>query len=309
MKIGTVTAVLALIAIVIIFIFLKNARKEILTGNLKTKELAGLIFKTQKFLLKLSLPLLPYYFAIMLISQIDKLFISEFLGKESLGKYSVAYSAGIALTALTNGILSALSPWIMRKVRAEEFGKIKSVLNTVISLFVSAVTVFLCIAPDFFELLAPKNYTDALPIVYIIALIPIPLALAQCMSSIAIAKEKTLGVLICGLIPLILTVLLNYFFTEGSNIFVPALITALGYFTLMILSIANARKITGKYIINVNKTSQKILFMIFISATIFTFKKLMLLRFTIALFTSLYIVYMLRREFSLLKEKRKTAVN
>lgn len=303
-KIGSVSAVLFSIAAVLLFIFIKNAKIEISNKKIKKKELFSLILNTQNFLLKLSLPLLPYYFAVMLISQADKLFISEFLGKESLAKYSVAYSAAIALCAVTNGIFSSLSPWIMRKVRGGDFGKIRSVLDIVISLFVCVVIVFLSIAPNFFTILAPSDYMDALPVIYVISLIPIPLTLSQCMSSIAIAKEKTMGVLICGIIPLIVTLVLNFAFTRNSAIVVPAIITAFGYFLLMILSVANARRITGKFILNVNKTFQKLILLIFTSAAIFTFKDFLFLRFLVAAITSIYTLYMLRGAFSLLKEKK-----
>ena len=121
-KIGGVTAVLALTAVFLLLLTLKETRSETAHG-VKLYNSRAFIISSAKFLLKLAMPLLPYYLSIMVISQADKLFVSSIFGKSELAKYSVAYSAGVALTAITGGIMGALSPWLMRKARANEYKK------------------------------------------------------------------------------------------------------------------------------------------------------------------------------------------
>ncbi|MBQ9071093.1 MAG: oligosaccharide flippase family protein [Clostridia bacterium] len=302
-KIGTVSAILFSLAFVLTAITIKKAVEEVKALSMSHREIWEHVRSSVKFLLKLSLPLLPYYFAVMLISQSDKMLISRFLGKGELGKYSVAYSAGIALTAITGGIMSSLSPWLMRKARAGDFEKIKETLNTVVSLSVVFIVLFLSVAPDVFTFLAPMEYSSALPVMFIISLIPIPLSLSQCASSIAIAEERVRGILLSGIIPALTVLAFGILLIPRGNLYLPAIITASGYFILMALGIRNVKLITGKYMINVNKTFQKLVFLIFFSALIYTLKDYMALRFAIISIFSLLLLYMLKETAELLKEK------
>ena len=302
-KIGAVTLVLGLSALVISAITVKSARSEIKNQSESPKDALLYVKGSVKFLLKLALPLLPYYISIILISQADKLFISEFIGKGELAKYSVAYSAGVALTALTGGVMGALSPWLMRKARAGEYDKIRAVLNRIISASIPAIVIFLCFAPEFFAFLAPKEYQTALPVLFISAIIPIPLALAQCSSSIAIAKEKVGGVLFSGIVPAFLTVALDFLVIKSVPLYAPAIITATGFLLLSALGIANIRKITGKFTINVNKAFQNLLFLTTVATAIFVFKNTIAVRISIAILSALCLALMAKPLITLLREK------
>lgn len=303
LKIGTVTVVLVITASVLAVITLKEAKREASAQNMKLTDSYSFIISSAKFLLKLALPLLPYYLSIMVISQADKLFISHALGKGELAKYSVAYSAGVSLTAITGGVMGALSPWIMRKVRAGDFKRIRQTLERIISASVPAIIIFLCFCPEIFAFLAPNEYQSALPVLFISAMIPIPLALAQCSSSIAIAEEKVGGVLFSGLFPAALTVTLDFLLINRVPIYIIAIITTFGFLLLSALGIANVRKITENCTINVNKTIQNLLFLAISAATIYVFRESVLIRASIAFFAFLLIMRMLKEIVELFKEK------
>ena len=305
LKIATVTLVLLSLALFLFTVTLKGALAETKKASMNKKEIKGYILETLKFMLKLSLPLLPYYFSVMLISQADKIIISGVFGKSTLGGYSVAYSAGIALTAVTGGLMSSLSPWLMRRARSADFDKIRKILDTVTALTSAVIIIFLSLAPNVFKFLAPEEYQFALPITFISALIPIPLSLAQCASSISIAKEKVLGVLFSGIIPMAAVFSLNFILSNTGKIFIPALIALFGYLLLMTLGITNVRLKTGQYIINVNKTLQRILFLLFFSAFLFLIREMILLRILIAIAFTLLLLYMLRSALSLLRERNE----
>ncbi len=308
-KIGAVSAVLFAVALSISAITVKNAVSESKAKNRKSKGTITYIKGSIKFLLKLALPLLPYYISIILISQADKLFISALLGKDELAKYSVAYSAGVALTALTGGIMGALSPWLMRKARSGEYEKIRMALNRMISASVPAIAIFLCFAPEFFSFLAPKEYQNALPVLFISAMIPIPLALAQCSSSIAIAKERVGGVLFSGIIPAILTVALDFLIIKDAPLYAPAIITATGFLLLSALGIANVRRITGSYMITINKAFRNLLFLLTLAAAVYVFRPHIPVRAAIALLSALSLTTMAKPLCALLREREAYTVH
>lgn len=301
-KIGGVTAVLALTAVFLLLLTLKETRSETAHG-VKLYNSRAFIISSAKFLLKLAMPLLPYYLSIMVISQADKLFVSSIFGKSELAKYSVAYSAGVALTAITGGIMGALSPWLMRKARANEYKKIRQTLDRIITAAVPVIVLFLCFAPEIFAFLAPKEYQTALPVLFISTLIPIPLALAQCSSSIAIANEKVGGVLFSGVFPATITVALDFLIIKRAPLCSATLITALGFLLLSALGIANIRKITGSFTVNVNKAFQNLLFLAMLSATVYTFREIVSVRVIIAFVASISLICMAKTIVELFEDK------
>ena len=306
LKIGAVTGVLAFTAACLLILSLKESKNESKSWDKDFRQTRSFIFSSVRFLLKLALPLLPYYLSITLISQADKLFVSSVLGKSDLAKYSVAYSAGVALCALTGGVMGALSPWLMRRTRAGDYEEIKKTLSSIISASAPAIIIFLCFAPEIFAFLAPKEYQSALPVLFISALIPIPLALAQCSSSIAIAREKVRGVLFSGIIPALITLTLNRLTINHAPLYIPAIITALGFFILAALGIINVYKVTGFYTINTNKTLQTTAFIVISATAIYSFRDFLWLRAIISIIAALTLVSMAKPILSLLIEKDKT---
>ena len=304
-KITTVSAHLLAIAVTLAVITSLAARKEIEDCRMSRREVLSFSYKTAGFLLKLALPLLPYYFSVMMISQTDKILISRFIGKSALAKYSVAYSAGIAPLAITSGIMGALSPWIMRKIRSGEKESVKNALDTAMTAAVPAISAFLCFAPDVFNFLAPENYSEALPVLFIISLIPIPLSLAQCASSAAISKERVLGVLTCGIIPAVFSLCLNFIIVKRAPVWTLAIVSCTAYLLLSLLQIVNLKRSVGINIVSIKATLIKLLLLALIAGVIYAAKDILYLRIALFLASSLYLLCMQKRVFSLLREKKE----
>ena len=302
-KVGTGSIVSAAVAAILFSLALTRALREARHAGLDAVGYFGFARGLYKTLLSLSLPLLPYYFSVMIISQADKLIISERLGSEALGKYALAYSAGIALTAVTGGITSALFPWIMRKVRAGDISTVRRALGAIISIGVPAVILFLCAAPEVFAALAPKSYGIALPVLFITALVPLPLAISGALCSIAVAREKALGILLSGITAAGGAVVLDLALVGRAPLFAPAIVTAVSYTALMLFESISVRKILGKFPINVNKALQKLAFLAFSTAAVFALRLYPLARAVIAALALVYLIYMLLRSKWLLGEK------
>ena len=84
-KIGTGAVITLLLAVILFVISIKKAKSEVKSSHLTVREVGSYTKTLLPFLLKLAIPLLPYYFSVMLISQADKLTISNYLGKAALG--------------------------------------------------------------------------------------------------------------------------------------------------------------------------------------------------------------------------------
>ena len=144
------------------------------------------------FLLKFNIPLLPHYLSVSLIMRIGEITIGRVYGTDDLGRYSIAVSIGLALTVITSGILSALSPWLLRKVRSKESDKIRDVLLLITKLVSVLCLLLLAGVPELMKILTTEAFYSALPAVYPLALSIIPIILSNAIISAEMYFEKTI---------------------------------------------------------------------------------------------------------------------
>lgn len=207
-----------------------------------------------RYLLRVGVPLLPHCISSALILRVSEMVIGRAHGRESLGKYAVALSVGLALTVLTNGLGQVCSPWILRKLAAGKTDKIRELLGIGVRALLLASLLLLSVAPELIAIITPVEYHDALPAVY-------PLALstgAMFLSNMAMSGElyyersarsslPTVGV---ALISLLLAVLIlprvDYRFS--------AVFTLVAYVLLAIFNSLTLEKMSGAEIVDIKKT-------------------------------------------------------
>ena len=296
-----------MLSFVFIFITVKRAKAEISKELFTFDSVLNAIKQKIRLLLRLSLPLLPYYISIALISSIDKITVGEAFGKEALALYSVAYSAGIALSSVFSGVSHALCPWIMRKTRAGKQDAVRQTLGNIFLLFAGVCAAFMLLSPEVLSLLAPSSYNEALPVLLITAISPIPICAAACSSSIAIAEEKVGGVLLAGVIPLSLSLLYLTLAASRLGILFAAISVPAAYTLSALIECAGARRITGSRPFSPWLLSGIALALALFGAIVFRLKNLFPLRLVILGSIILFILYMLYRLLPLILEKRTSA--
>ena len=116
-----------------------------------------------RYLIKRTLPLLPSTVALALTMQADKLIINSLLGSVATARYSVVHSVGVSGIFLVTAIGSALYPWINRKLSSKSYENIIEVTEPMLSFFTSFSVFLVAIAPLAIRILAPDEYTAALP--------------------------------------------------------------------------------------------------------------------------------------------------
>ncbi len=304
LKLGVASAVMAACAVLFTVITFSSCIGELREQRSDKQQLFSSVRGICTSLLKLALPLLPYYFSVMVIAQSDRFFISEYFDRNAVAIYSVAYSLGIALNAVFSGITNSLCPWIMRKVRAGDFGKIRSTLNTLITVCILSIICFLSLASDLLSIIAPEEYTSGLPVVFIIALCPLPLSLSQVMSSVAIAKERVGGVVVSGVVPAVISVLSNAFLLQGKTVVFCAAVTALSYFLLGVIGILNTRHICLSPLIGIVKSVQKLLFLAVFARVLYILNGSFAARVAIGIAAGILLLYKLKSAAWIIKEKR-----
>ena len=166
-----------------------------------------------RFLLRFNLPLLPHYLFSSVIIRIGEVALSHLHGTAALAKYSVAMSVGLSLTVITNGLLSALSPWVLRRIRAGEIGRMRSLLFYSTALLSLIALLILSIVPETIRIIAPPEYHECLFAVYPLALSVVPSFLSSAVVSGELYYERSgvtsIPTVVAGVVAVVLTLLLS----------------------------------------------------------------------------------------------------
>lgn len=189
----------------------------------------------RKYLIKLSLPLLPSALSTALIAQLDKLMIERLGGTAALGKYSIAYSVGFMLTTLTAALYSALQPWLMRKLNSGNTDAARAITEKIIFLTALGLLVFLLLIPEIFKIIAAEAYRDAEIAVYPLAAAGYLQFISNLLAANIIHTEKTLAISVSGLIAFAFNLVTNLFLIPRFSYPAAAITTAISYLILVFL--------------------------------------------------------------------------
>lgn len=118
-----------------------------------------------KYAVCMAVPLIPHYLSQTLLNQMDHIMISNICGMDKAGIYSVAYSGAMILQIFGKSIQSSFTPWIYKKIEANETKEIKGVVNGLILLVGVIDFMLICLAPEVIAILAGEKYSGA---VYVI---------------------------------------------------------------------------------------------------------------------------------------------
>ena len=231
----------------------------------------GRLFCTDiwRYLIRKCVPLLPHYLSMSLIARIGEIAVNRFHGKEALGKYSVATSLGLSLTVISGGVLSALSPWVIRKIKAGDFEIIRKTLFLGTKLISLAVLVVLCICPETLMLISPPEYHDVLPAVFPLALTIIPIFLSNAVVSCEFYYERSARTSLPSVVTAALCCILSFLITPRIDYRFLGLIILGSYIVLLVLNSLTFRALSGETPIYVRKTAVFTLFIALYALLVF----------------------------------------
>ncbi|MBR2465341.1 MAG: oligosaccharide flippase family protein [Clostridia bacterium] len=201
---NTVAAVTAPVTALLIIPFLPSFARSIgaVLGALASTAYLLVILKGKlgrangemmRYVFLTCLSMLPSLASTVLLSSVDKLMISKYYGAFALAKYSVAHSLGLTLTFVTASVFGALKPWITRKLSKGDVKAVRESVSLLFTVFCTLTLALCCLAPELFAFLAPTEYLDALPAVYVFALCALPMFLSGTSSCVLLARGRPLA--------------------------------------------------------------------------------------------------------------------
>lgn len=143
-----------LIAIYIVFYFYLAFKSN---WQVKTKYWkAALLFNA---------PLIPHYLSTYLLSNSNKLLISNIIGDEAVAYYSVAQSVAMVITIVWNAINATLIPYTYEKCKVKDYKAISAITMPILTVFAGVAILAIMFAPEVVALMATADYREAIYVI------------------------------------------------------------------------------------------------------------------------------------------------
>ncbi len=268
-----------------------------------------IIFKREKSispkmmlgLLRSSLSYFPHYISIALISRADKLFISSAYGKEALARYSIADMVGSLLLFCASAPLSALSPWILRKLSSKNHRTVRDVSEISCRIITWLSLALLAIAPEIMSFLAPDAYSEALFAAYPIAVSAIPY-FSFAIVSVALSHGGGFIASLPSVAGGTSAVLLSFIFSRFPHFSYVAFAIPISYLIMLLSSLPIARRRGISEILNVKNSLSLTLFCTLVALSLFLMRSSLTLRIVTLVLISVPLLIDFGRGVQLVKE-------
>ena len=197
-------------------------------------------------LIKYLFPLSFHVLGLVMMSSIDRIFLSNMLGLESVGLYSVAYTIGALVGIIHDALLKVWSPEFYKRIKnANSEMKIKLLKFQYLYIIGSFLIfgIFVLVAPYIFDLMINSKFHEAYNIVPIIALGLTFESLRKLFISYHYNLGKNTRIAIMTLSAGMINAILNYYLIPIYGMYGAAYATLLAYIIIFILTIIDLNKI------------------------------------------------------------------
>lgn len=177
--------------------------------------------------LKFNIPLLPHYLSISILSGADRIMISNMLGDDKAGIYSLAYSISLIMTMFNNALLQTVEPWLYRKIKAQEIEVISKAAYISFGGIAVINIMLIAFAPEIVQIFAPVEYYDAIWVIPPIAMSAFFTFAYSFFATFEFYYEKKAYIVISTMVGAFLNIILNYIFITIFGYY------AAGYTTLV----------------------------------------------------------------------------
>ncbi len=137
-------------------------------------------FQLVKKILKYTIPLVPGAISLLIFSQSDKLILINYITKEELGIYNLAFTLGLSMAYIGSAFFMGYQPIFYEKISKGLDDEIKEQFNKNILLLLTALLLSLAIIFIAYKFINIK-YIDGIKVAFIIAIAYSFIAFAQMM--------------------------------------------------------------------------------------------------------------------------------
>ncbi len=188
--------------------------------------------------LSFGLPLIPHTISGVIIMYSDKLIITNYLGLEENGLYSVAFTIGMAISLLQNSFNQAWVPWLFKKMALEsdkENRKLVKITYLYMFIMLLFVLILWLVTPFIYHFLG-KGFAEGIGVVGIIGLGFAFNGMYKMMVNYLFFAEKTKVISSITIGIALLNITLSIFLIQDYGILGPAYASAITFFIQFIVT-------------------------------------------------------------------------
>ncbi|MCR5335340.1 MAG: oligosaccharide flippase family protein [Synergistes sp.] len=191
-----------------------------------------------------NLPIIPHYLSGYVLNSADRIMIAGMTGSAAAARYSVAYTAALAVTIVWNAVNGSLVPYTYEKCRSGDSGAVRRVTKPVAAAYAFLCCVLILLAPELLKIMAPAGYYEAVYIIPPIVGGVFFMALYFLFGNVVYYHRKPAYVMLASAAAAALNIALNFIFIPRYGYTAAAYTTLFCYIVQAALDWAAMRAVT-----------------------------------------------------------------
>ena len=225
--------------------------------------------KYWKYALSIGIPLVPHVISQSLLSQFDRVMITNMVGSSESGIYSYIYTLCTILYVISISMDNAWNPWIYLNLDSQNEENIKAHSNDYVSFFAILTIGFMCSIPEIVLLFAGNEYWSGMDLILPISIANFFIFLYQLPVGIEYFHKKTKFISIGTVAATVCNLGLNFVFIKLFGYKAAAYTTLISYILLFTFHWMIARKYKTNQLYNIKHILKVILIIMCIACIIY----------------------------------------
>jgi len=213
----------------------------------------GKVFFNKQYILyfmKLGIPVVPHDLSHLVLSNSDKIMISNMIGSEANGIYSLVYNVGWMLAVLTEALNNVWIPWMFRKMESGNTRVLRNAFSIYMAGFAIITIILEAISPEIVMFFSPSGYWGGISIVIWIVFSSFLCFMYILYVNLEFYEKKTFLIPMGTVMAASINILLNVCFLKKCGYQFAAISTVLSYFALVVFHMFIVIVVLKKNIIN-----------------------------------------------------------
>ena len=199
------------------------------------------------YALGFAVPLVPHYLSQIVLSNSDRIMISNIVDSSAAGIYSLAYQIAQIMMLFNTALLQTIEPWIYKRIQKDEIEQIQGIAFPLF-VFVSIVNLLLiAFAPEVVRIFAPVEYHGAIWVIPPIAMSVVFMFQYSFFALFEFYYEKTTHIALATMAGAVLNVLLNYVFIRKYGYYAAGYTTLICYMVYVLVHYCFMKGICKRY--------------------------------------------------------------
>lgn len=193
-----------------------------------------------------AIPLIPHYLGGELLSSIDKIMISQMVGSDKAGIYSLAAILSAIGILLWRALSVMFNPFVNAKLGQRQFGEIRQAVKPLMSAVGILCVIAALAAPEIIRILATKDYLEGVYVVPPVAAGIFIHAMYDTFAAVSFFHKKSVRIMIATVVAASVNLVLNYVFILNFGYIAAGYTTLISNLILTAMHYWNSRKIESE---------------------------------------------------------------